>query len=266
MLPNFLHIGVSKGASTWLYQACLEHPDIFVPLKNDNVNFFLVHYHLGLEWYQSQYFAEARDERAIGEFSNSYLVTDVPLERLARDLPEVRLSVMLRHPVERAYLNWAHAYYKSGGWRSTDPSTDSGDPLEIMGERPQGRLFGIPLETIMHPNGWSYCWKFLQPGLYAAHLRRIQQRIPPERLKILLYDDLCADPQEFIRDYYAWLGVDADFEPPCAQRRINPDTAEADIAELTPELRQHMHAFFRQDIEELERLLGRDLSAWKEQP
>ena len=60
--------------------------------------------------------------------------------------------------------------------------------------------------------------------------------------------------------------MDADFDPPCAQRRINLDTAEADIAELTPELRQHMHAFFRQDIEELERLLGRDLSAWKEQP
>ena len=52
MLPNFLHIGAAKSASTWLYRVCLEHPDIFVPPDADNVNFFLSTYHRGLNWYE----------------------------------------------------------------------------------------------------------------------------------------------------------------------------------------------------------------------
>ena len=105
MLPNFLHIGVAKGASTWLYQACLEHPDIYVPPKNDNLNFFLIHYHRGLSWYQQQYFADVTNEQAVGDFSNSYLVSEIAMERIIRDLPSVKLSVLLRNPVERAYLH-----------------------------------------------------------------------------------------------------------------------------------------------------------------
>jgi hypothetical protein len=262
VFPNFLHIGAAKAASTWLYQACLEHPEIYLPPCHDNVNFFLVHYHRGLDWYGREYFSDVANEKTVGEFSNAYFLSDVALERIARELPDVRLSVLLRNPAERAYLHWAHAYYKSIGWASDDPATDSGDPLAVLPVRPEGRLYRIPLETVMHPNGWCQCRDLLEPGLYAAHLRRIYRQIPPERVRVLFYDDLGAAPHVFIRSYYAWLGVDSSFQPSCLQRDINPDTAEADVSELSPALRTFMVDYYQQDIAELAKMTGRDLSAW----
>ena len=50
MLPDFLHVGSGKCASSWLWEVCKEHPEIFVPLQRyDNVNFFTVRYHKGLD-------------------------------------------------------------------------------------------------------------------------------------------------------------------------------------------------------------------------
>jgi len=39
-LPNFLHIGINKAASSWLWRVCQQHPDIYVPEMPDNVNFW----------------------------------------------------------------------------------------------------------------------------------------------------------------------------------------------------------------------------------
>ena len=56
MLPNFIHVGAAKCASSWLWRVYQEHPDVYVPLHLDNVNFFVADYHKGLDWYQETYF------------------------------------------------------------------------------------------------------------------------------------------------------------------------------------------------------------------
>lgn len=50
-LPHFLQIGANKAASSWLWRACREEPDIYIPAMPDNVNFFAMHSHRGLEWH-----------------------------------------------------------------------------------------------------------------------------------------------------------------------------------------------------------------------
>ena len=261
MLPDFLHIGAAKAASTWLYEACLQHPEIYVPPRNDNVNFFLVHYDLGLDWYTTHYFADRESEKISGEFSNSYMLSEVALERIGRDLPNVRLTCLLRNPIERAYLNWAHMYYKSGRPKA-DPETDSGNPLDILPDPPRGRLFQIPMEVVRHPNGWTWCRMWLEPGLYAAHLKRIRRLFLDQRLHVMLYDDLCTDPAGLLAGFYEFCGVDPSFRPDCLRRHINPDTPETDPAELPQELREPLRSFYREDIAALTEMLGRNLSAW----
>lgn len=34
MLPNWLHIGAAKCASSWLWRVCIEHPEICVPTEH----------------------------------------------------------------------------------------------------------------------------------------------------------------------------------------------------------------------------------------
>ena len=90
-----------------------------MPDAPDNVNFFTVHYHRGLEWYERTYFSRYAGEPVLGEFSNSYMCYPPALERIARDLHDVRLTLTLRNPVERYYLSWAHIHLKPGSSAST---------------------------------------------------------------------------------------------------------------------------------------------------
>ncbi len=257
MRLDYLHIGMAKSASTWLYRTYLEHPEIFAPPESDNPNFFLSHYHLGLGWYERQYFSTVQAETAVGEFSNSYLISGIALERIAQTFPDIRLTCILRNPVERAYLHWAHLAYK--GKRFAE--TDSGDPLGDAA-RPV-RPFRIPLEAVQHPNGWVYCRMFLEPGLYAFHLNRLLRLFPRDRLHIALYDDLRRDPEGFLAEIFSFLEVDAEFRPDCLHTEINRDAPEADPEEMSEELREHIRAFYAEDLARLEGMLDRDLSGWR---
>src|SRR5690606_31483395 len=53
--------------------------------------------------------------------------------------------------------------------------------------------------------------QIIEEGLYADHLERYLALFPRERMLVLLYDDLKADPLGFLRAIYALLGVDTSF-------------------------------------------------------
>lgn len=246
-LPNFLHIGVAKAASSWLWRVCREHPEIYVPDSPDNVNFFTVHYHRGLAWYERTYFADCGGEQAIGEFSNSYLVYGPALERIAKDLPGVRLTATLRQPAERAFLSWAHLHLKN---KPTGLDMRKG--------------VGIPFEKALHHHGHDWFRHWLEPGFYARHLERGFARIPRERVLVMLYDDLAADEAGSLARYFAFLGVDPGFQSTLVGRDVNPDPGDMRMADwVSEEVHAELAQVYRADIGKLEDLLGRDLSAWR---
>lgn len=248
MLPNFLHIGASKAASSWLWNVYKEHPDIYVPQSPDNVNFFTVHYHRGLEWYEKTYFGAAECAPAIGEFSNSYLCYRPALERIALHLPDVRLTMTLRDPVEAMYLAWAHVHLKN-------------KPYGFDGR--QG--IGIPLEKCLHHHGHSWFRLYVDPRFYARHLENVYELFPRENVLVMLYDDLAEDEASFLRRLYEFLEVDPGFESSLIGTDVNPDAPDADVErDLAPEFRAELREAFRPDVERLEEMLERDLSGWLE--
>jgi hypothetical protein len=64
----------------------------------------------------------------VGEFSNSYMLSDAALERIAADLPGVRLTMTLRDPVERAYIGWAYEKRRRG-WTPEQGDLWAGRPV-----------------------------------------------------------------------------------------------------------------------------------------
>jgi len=241
VLPNFLHAGAAKAASSWLWRVCKEHPDIYVPKTHDNVNFFTVAYYRGLEWYERTYFGDFDGESAVGEFSNSYMCHEPALERIARDLPEVKLTVTLRNSVERLYLQWAH---------------------ESLKRKNPSRRNHVPLERILHHHGHGYFRMWADPGFYARHLRSIYRYFPAGRVLVMIYDDLCDDPRAFLRRFLAFLAVDDSFQPSVLTDDINPDPPDDPETHMPPELRAQLRLMYRDDIAALSEMLDRDLSAW----
>jgi hypothetical protein len=105
-LPNFLCIGAQKGGTTTVHHLLRAHPDVFVP-ANKELHFFDRddHYKRGVLFYENG-FAGWRGEPAIGECTPAYLFTEPAAQRALELLGRrTRILAVLRQPVTRA---WSH--------------------------------------------------------------------------------------------------------------------------------------------------------------
>lgn len=106
--PNFLIIGVQKGGTTSLYSYLAAHPRVS-PALGKEVHYFDFHYGCGERWYRAHFVPQAwSDVRGLqtGEASPEYLFCPAAPQRVAAFDPGMKLIVMLRNPVERAYSQY----------------------------------------------------------------------------------------------------------------------------------------------------------------
>ncbi len=173
-LPNFLYVGPDKAGSSWLHEVLLKHPDVYLSPAKD-LYFFDRYYDRGLEWYASQ-FRDARNEKVVGEVCQDYLFHPEAASRIHETLGPVRVMVSLRDPVERAWSSYL--YMRKHG---IGPDTFA----EALRSRPE----------------------LLEHGRYATGLDRFLKQWPRELVHVALFDDLAADPQQFIDSVTGFLGV-----------------------------------------------------------
>lgn len=192
--PTFVGVGVQKCATSWLHETLNSHPGIFTS-DTKEVEFFTAFYDRGYEWYE-RHFADGADAPARGETSPSYFYhPDAPARVRAYD-PEMRVIVIFRDPVARAFSNHLHEL-RAGHLASTD---DFDEGLE---------------------NNPCY----LEQSRYAKHFRRWVEAFPPEQILALLFEDIVADPDGSVRRVYAFLGVDADHRVENSGRKSNESVA-----------------------------------------
>ena len=268
-LPDFVIIGATKAATTWLTTNLRAHPQVFMP--SPELHYFSRWFDRGEDWYRAQ-LAGAGDGQLLGEKSASYLPHPETPQRLHRLLPHAKLLVQLRNPVERAYSDYCMHY------RRGEVSRDLARYLD-------------PERTPIP--------RLLEDGFYHRHLMRFLGVFPVEQIKILLYDDIRQRPGEIFREVCGYLGIDDAVAPQMVARRVKdketpvvPPRARRLLAPLkalvepyrttrafaaahsliarqlrypplTPELRQKLEAHYADDIRRLAGLLGRDLSIWR---
>lgn len=109
-LPNFLCVGAPKCGTTTLYNILKEHPDIFLSeFKEPHFFDFNKNYNFGLQWYETEYFNKYSNETAIGDFTPTYLPSKEAPKRILESLGKnVKLIFLLRNPVDRAYSQYLH--------------------------------------------------------------------------------------------------------------------------------------------------------------
>lgn len=106
MLPNFICPGAARSATTNLYYLLIQHPKIFLPSLKET-RFFSLDYDKGSAWYEQRYYADVNDEIAIGDISPVYLIDERCPKRIFDTLgKDVKFIIMLRNPVDRAYSHY----------------------------------------------------------------------------------------------------------------------------------------------------------------
>ena len=121
--PNFIGIGAQKCASTWLYEILADHPQACLAEEKE-LDFFSYHYDHGYQWYENS-FSEEANVSLVGEISPSYFNSPSAPERIREYDPDVRLILCLRDPIDRALSNHRHEV-RIGNLQGDDLSFENG--------------------------------------------------------------------------------------------------------------------------------------------
>jgi hypothetical protein len=275
-LPTFLGVGVPRAGTTWLHSLLVSHPDVYMPSRRKEIRFFDRHYEQGLGWYEAFFCPddEAGSYRAIGEISPQYLYDDECPERISATLPGVKLLLILRHPIDRAYSTYGFTMQ-----RANFP----GPFAEFLESRPS----------------------VLERGYYSRYLKRFLERFERERILTLVFEESITDVETTRGKLAGFLGLDATMFPPeSGITKVNRSSAPAlgaasgfavkmgrrlrrrglepavDVARrlgiqrilskgtpippLDDESRRELGRAYADEFDELESLLGIDLGRWRE--
>jgi hypothetical protein len=202
-LPDFLIAGVPKAGTTALHAALTRHPGLFLPPVKEP-KFFLsdgrppatggpgdVQTYQEHVWRRSDYealFEPAPPGTSKGEATPFYLYDHGAHERIARLLPDARLILLLRDPVDRAHSNWTHLWNAG-----LEPEADF--------------LTACRAEPRRRAAGWAAFWHYVGLGRYGEQVRHLFEVFPREQVLLLRYRDLKDAPAATLDRVCAFLGV-----------------------------------------------------------
>ncbi|WP_329242350.1 sulfotransferase domain-containing protein [Actinoallomurus sp. NBC_01490] len=249
MLPDFLLVGTQRGGTTSLFRALAAHPGVAQPNFHKGVHFFDVHYARGLPWYRG-HFPLRRGDRLAFESAGYYMHHPLAPERIAADLPGVKLLVLLRDPVERAYS--AHKHELARGFE-TEPSFERALALE------EERLAGEVERIRSEPHYLSHSHRhhsYLDRGRYADQLEVLYGLFGRDRVHVTFAEDFFAEPEPHYDAVVDFLGLP----------RWRPDAFERHNARpgspLPDALRTRLTDHFAPHDERLAALLG-EVPPWR---
>jgi hypothetical protein len=137
---HFIGIGAQKSGTSWVYACLYEHPEICAPVKE--IHFFSrPRFEKGIGWYES-HFQKCVEGKKKGEFSTSYLYSKEAPSRIHTLYPEAKIIAILRNPVDRAVSQYRNSI-KSGEITETTSFEDFAKDEKSVLE--QG-LYSVQLE------------------------------------------------------------------------------------------------------------------------
>lgn len=294
VLPDFLIVGASKSGTSSIYHYLRQHSEIFLSNVQKEGRFFsqMEGNYSGpgdsridatltktLRQYKAL-FKDCTHEKVAGDISPEYLYFHekaIPLIKTTLG-NDVKIIIILRSPVERAYSSYLH--FK----RDKRETLSFEDALEKEEERKQ--------------KNWIWAWQYKNSGLYYEQVKAYIQNF--EQTKVIVFDDFREKPQQVLAEICEFIGVNSDFEFDTSYKynvsgtprnpvlykletsrgvvnfikKLVPKklvetakkrwTGERQMTrqEMNFETRKQLIEFFRDDVRKLEKLIQKDLSHW----
>jgi hypothetical protein len=273
-LPDFIGIGPGRTGTTWLHDALKNH--LGLPRRYKEVRFFNRFFDRGLEWYSS-HFAEFPREMKVGEITPGYFQSTVATSRIAETIPDCKIICTLREPIARMYSLYRLFCFQG----------QINEPFERALEK-------YPITTVRvnlnadHLNRWLHTFgqarvlvclyddletdprKYLDrvtdfigaPRISLANSIPATQRVLPMPLMPLR-------PRAAFVMWRVQRFLERDLDLRIRRILIRAGVWQfcfrpgAPFPPLDPALVANLRRKFLSDNEALERLIGRDLSAWK---
>lgn len=207
LLPDFIIIGTMKGGTTSLFRYLEKHPDFYAP-KTKEIHYFDFKYEKGLGWYRRHFPTKLRKlkcrlvgQRIVsGEASPYYMFHPHACRRIAAVIPEVKLIVLLRNPVDRAYSHY-HNEVRHGRETLTFEEALDAEPDRLRGELE--KMMADERYFSVHHGHHAY----LARGIYVEQLKACRAHFPEEQFLILDSEVLFSDPQSVVDRVCDFVGL-----------------------------------------------------------
>jgi sulfotransferase family protein len=251
LLPDFIIIGTQRGGTDSLYHYLIRHPKVKGALRKE-VHFFDLNYAKGIAWYQTFFpvCIGATRDFLTGEASPYYLFHPLAPSRVAEMLPDVKLIVQLRNPVDRAYSHYQHGT-KRGIERVSFEDALAREERVMENELRQ-------MQTSEHYKSTVHRhYSYVSRGIYVDQLRRWVEKVPRERFLVLKSEDLFEQPDQTFRQVLDFLGLPA-WSPP----RFLHYNASTYRSKMSATTWTRLHTFFSPYNAQLSDLLGMEFSEW----
>lgn len=257
VLPNFLIIGAARSGTTSLYEYLTQHPSI-IPGTGKEVYFFDKKFSKGINWYKSFFptkmtisrFENKQQSKCLtGEATPRYLHYFYAPKRVFDLIPNVKLIILLRNPIDRAYSHY-------------QMEVDSGNEdlsFEDAIEQEEKRISNDMNKMKHDENFYSvyfYRKSYLTRGLYAEQLKRWFKFFPKEQFLILKSEDLYSNPSKIYHQTLDFLDL------PKHDLSIFKAHRQRKYSSISSETRQKLIDYFTPYNDQLYRLLGRNFD-WK---
>lgn len=253
VLPDFIIIGVQKGGTSSLYQYLTRHPNVLPGYKKE-VKFFDGNYQKGLDWYRYNFPFESQmnDSQAqTGEASPTYVFHPLVPRRIKESLPNVKLILLLRDPVSRAYSHY------QGNVRRGHETLSFQQAIEQEQHRLEGEREKIIADQ-SYPMYRYIVFSYLARGIYIDQVRAWFQSFPRQQMLILKSEAFFRDPTNTYNQVLKFLGLPDwqldDFDI------FNIGSYE----KMDPQLEDSLKAYFSPYNQELYELIGEDFN-WENQ-
>jgi hypothetical protein len=250
---DFIVAGAQKSGTTALHYFLRKHPQIALPERQElhffdddeifsrPVDYDLLHRHFRpiARWTLLR-FTTARQGIA-GEVTPSYLYWKPVMERIWNYNRQVKLVILLRNPIDRAFAHWNMQRFKDR------------EPLGFLDAlKEEPRRIAQPL-TIE-----SRRFAYVDRGFYSGQLERVFKFFPREQVHIVKFEGFRDRKHETLDGIFEFLGVKPLLRVREKDRNIVPYERT-----MTPEERKYLSEVFSAEITKLEQVLGWDCSDWK---
>lgn len=272
-LPSFLVVGPPRTGSSWLHEVL--RPHTLLPSPSKETRFFDTHFHRGLKWYLAHY-EQAATDRRMGEVAPTYFASASARERIALTLPQAKIVCVFRNPVDRVislyrvkraygWIPWSFAealrldpeLMESGRYAST---------LKLW-RRSFGSdnvMAGIYDDLVEDPQS------FVDAVVDFIGVRRFP--LADWQYSFVHESDRMTQPRSYRRTRTATLLANW-FKARRMDRAVSAFNRSrfrhlvlgggAPFSKLSKEVLMQLQEDFRHEVEELEQMICRDLSAWK---
>ncbi len=274
VLPSFFIVGPPRTGTSWLHGVLSRGATLSHPTKE--TRFFDKHFDRGLGWYRAHY-RRAREGRPIGEIAPTYFASPEARERIAQLIPHAKIVCTFRNPIDRVLsLYRLKRAYGLISWDFEDALTRDPELMEssryVTHLKEWLRIFGnSQVMATVHDDIEADPQAYVDKVADFVGIKRLTL-IPSQRRRVLTSESM-TEPR-----HYRWTRGALLMAEWAKKQRLDSVVAAAKrigatrffvgggriFAELSAAQRTRLRDLFRAEVDQLETMLNRDFSAWKE--